>query len=69
MKNKLAEKWYVWPTHWAGGSSGMQIDGHNTIWIDSDAGEICRIPTESGRVTEDMFKLAAHIVDLHNQSL
>lgn len=48
----------VWPTHWAGGSNGTTVDGHNTIWLDTNRGEIARMRTEEGRVTERVYATA-----------
>lgn len=57
----IPANWRVWPTHWAGGSNGVQVDGHNTIWIDSDGGEICRLRTDRGRVTDETYA-RAHLI-------
>lgn len=62
--NKTLSDWKVWPTHWAGGSSAVQVDGENTIWVDSDAGEICRFKTDKGRITAKMYRLAGLIARL-----
>lgn len=56
--------WYVWPTHWAGGTSSVKVDGENTIWIDSEEGEICRFQTDKGRITAKMYRLAHLITKL-----
>lgn len=55
--------WKVLPTYWAGGSNFIQVDGHNTIWIDSDRGEIARLRTDGGRVTELTYANAHLIAD------
>lgn len=48
----------VWPTRWAGGSESVKYDGHKTIWLDSDRGEVARIRPEAGRVTEQVYARA-----------
>ena len=41
-----------WPTHWAGGSNSIQINGRNTIWLDSPRGELARIALNGGHVDD-----------------
>jgi hypothetical protein len=63
-KKRTAGRWYVWPTHWAGGSGSVKVDGHNTIWIDSSSGELFRFKTaDGGRVTEQMYDNARFIME------
>lgn len=52
----------VWPTHWAGGNDSAKYDGHNTIWIDSNVGEIARIRPDNGRVTPEVYARANKLV-------
>jgi hypothetical protein len=59
--DKTMSNWHVWPTHWAGGSRSTQVDGHNTIWVEGDAGEVCRIPTQHGKVTDETYRIAKRI--------
>lgn len=55
----MSRRWYLWPTHWAGGSQSHQIDEENTVWIQSeDDGEICRLQTDRGCVTEKTYERA-----------
>jgi len=59
--------WYLWPTHWAGGSSSVQVDGNNTVWIDSPNGEVCRLkPSDGGRIDGKVYANAELIVTAVN---
>lgn len=61
------ETWRFWPTHWTGGSSSVQYDGRNTVWIQSDEhGEICRMACPPSGPNEHTYKLAQQIVDSAN---
>ena len=58
---------YLWPTTWAGGSDSHQIDGKNTVWIESeDHGEIARLRTDSGKVTDNVYANAELIAEAFN---
>jgi len=62
--NPLALPWKLWPTHWAGGSSSRQLDGHNVPWIeDANGREVCRLtPGRWGGITAETYARAELIV-------
>ena len=71
-KGKHTEGPYrVWPTHWAGGSRMVQLNGKNVIYIECDGpyGVLCAIrhhgkagqPTEEDWANAELFRSAPEI--------
>lgn len=59
---------YVWPTHWAGGSNSMQVNGVNTIWLESKGGGVVTLMLpHGGRVSEHTYANAALIAHCRNE--
>jgi hypothetical protein len=53
--------WYVWPTHWDGGSNSVAWAGQNTVWIDSPRGELAMIKP-NGRRIDDLVYADARLI-------
>ena len=69
LSTKVKGHWQVWPTHWAGGTNSVKVDGENTIWVDSNkGGEVCRFKTQNNCVTQDMYARAGFIARSRNIS-
>lgn len=60
-------EWKYLPTHWAGGSPSITVDGEPTVSIESDdLGEICRLVPIRKRVTPEVMNRAKKIVTCVN---
>lgn len=60
---RILGPWNLWPTHWAGGSNAVKVDGINTVWIDSPAGEIARLHPHNGRIDDLVYARARLIAE------
>ena len=38
-KSKTKGAWRLWPTHWAGGCSSVQVNGKNAPWLKTSSGD------------------------------
>lgn len=59
--------WKHWPTHWAGGSASVQVNGKNVPWVENDCdGIICHINCDRMSCEEGvkMAKAIAAVPDM-----
>ena len=65
--NKVSEEqWKLWPDHWAGGTSSVQVNGRNAVWIETDDSkeQVCAMFHHggNGHVPTDQDYARAHAI-------